>query len=611
MTEMSFEALPLAAPIQRALSEKGYTTPSPIQAAAIPVLLENHDLLACAQTGTGKTAAFALPILQRLFTERRKTKQYRVRVLVLTPTRELAVQIADSFRTYGKYMRLSLGLVHGGVSQRPQERALQGGLDVLVATPGRLIDLFEQGCMDLSEVDTFVLDEADRMLDMGFIHDIRRIAKELPEDRQTLLFSATMADEIARLASQLLKEPQEIRIAPAATTAEKIEQKLYFVLHEDKRALLTQLLEDHGDGNPAELRLIFTKTKHGANRLATQLNKEGIPAEAIHGNKTQAARLKALERFRKGKTSVLVATDVAARGIDVKDITLVVNFDMPMEPDSYVHRIGRTARAGASGLAVSFCSAEELKLLTAVQRLIRQDIPVEADHNFHAESIATRYRNFASRGKGGRGAGRSSFGGGRSGGQSRDNRSTGADRSAAGSRRFSDSQAGESRPERSERAERPERSERFGRPQRAERSEQPDRSERRERFDRPERAERAGRFNGAERGNRFGGQRDSAAAGSAERGATRGKRFEQGTGGQTPRSGGNRTSGNARSEARSGGNARAEREQRLFGGRAGKGGKRPAQGGGRQGSFGERHVATAESRPAKKGIGRFFRGLGR
>ncbi|MDP0494972.1 MAG: DEAD/DEAH box helicase [Verrucomicrobiota bacterium JB024] len=404
MTDSSFEALPLAAPLKRALSEKGYTTPSPIQAAAIPLLLEGHDLLACAQTGTGKTAAFALPILQRLHDDKRKPRPYSVRTLVLTPTRELAVQIADSFKTYGKHMRLSVGLVYGGVSQRPQERALKDGVDVLVATPGRLLDLYQQNCMDLDEVETFVLDEADHMLDMVFIHDLRRIAKELPENRQTLLFSATMAGQIAELAGKLLRSPREIRIAPAATTAEKVEQKILFVQQENKRALLTHMLGEHGDGKPAELRLVFTKTKHGANRLATQLSKDGIPADAIHGNKTQAARQKALNRFRNGEISVLVATDVAARGIDVKDVTLVVNYDLPMEPDSYVHRIGRTARAGASGLAVSFCSSEEVYLLNAIGRLIRQDIPIDAEHPYHAEPVAIRYRNPSKRRDDGRNA---------------------------------------------------------------------------------------------------------------------------------------------------------------------------------------------------------------
>jgi ATP-dependent RNA helicase RhlE len=406
MTDSSFEALPLAAPLKRALSEKGYTTPSPIQAAAIPLLLEGHDLLACAQTGTGKTAAFALPILQRLHDDKRKPRPYSVRTLVLTPTRELAVQIADSFKTYGKHMRLSVGLVYGGVSQRPQERALKDGVDVLVATPGRLLDLYQQNCMDLDAVETFVLDEADHMLDMGFIHDIRRIAKELPENRQTLLFSATMAGQIAELAGKLLRSPREIRIAPAATTAEKVEQKILFVQQENKRALLTHMLGEHGDGKPAELRLVFTKTKHGANRLATQLSKDGIPADAIHGNKTQAARQKALNRFRNGEISVLVATDVAARGIDVKDVTLVVNYDLPMEPDSYVHRIGRTARAGASGLAVSFCSSEEVYLLNAIGRLIRQDIPIDSEHPYHAEPVAIRYRNPSKRRDDGRNAGK-------------------------------------------------------------------------------------------------------------------------------------------------------------------------------------------------------------
>jgi ATP-dependent RNA helicase RhlE len=278
-------------------------------------------------------------------------------------------------------------------------------VDVLVATPGRLLDLYQQNCMDLDAVETFVLDEADHMLDMGFIHDIRRIAKELPENRQTLLFSATMAGQIAELAGKLLRSPREIRIAPAATTAEKVEQKILFVQQENKRALLTHMLGEHGDGKPVELRLVFTKTKHGANRLATQLTKDGIPADAIHGNKTQAARQKALNRFRNGEISVLVATDVAARGIDVKDVTLVVNYDLPMEPDSYVHRIGRTARAGASGLAVSFCSSEEVYLLNAIGRLIRQDIPIDAEHPYHAEPVAIRYRNPSKRRDDGRNAG--------------------------------------------------------------------------------------------------------------------------------------------------------------------------------------------------------------
>ncbi|QYY35533.1 DEAD/DEAH box helicase [Ruficoccus sp. ZRK36] len=393
MTDYSFKDLALAAPLERALTEKGYTNPSPIQAEAIPVLLRGHDLLACAQTGTGKTAAFALPMLQRLYEENRRPQQREVRTLVLSPTRELAVQIADSFRAYGKHMRLSVSLAYGGVAQSPQRRALKNGVDVLVATPGRLLDLYQQGCMDLSGVHTFVLDEADHMLDMGFIHDIRRIAKELPRERQTLMFSATMANSIAELAERLLKNPRQIRIAPAATTAEKVEQKVYFVEHANKRDLLVHLLNDHADGNPDELRLIFTKTKHGANRLATQLTRDGIAADAIHGNKSQAARQKALDRFRKREISVLVATDVAARGIDVKDITLVVNFDLPMEPDSYVHRIGRTARAGASGLAVSLCCGEQLSLLMAAERLIGYSVPEDSDHPFHAEPIAIRHRN--------------------------------------------------------------------------------------------------------------------------------------------------------------------------------------------------------------------------
>ena len=383
MSEVNFEQLALSAPIQRALSEKGYTQPSPIQARAIPVLLEGHDLLACAQTGTGKTAAFALPLLNRIAERPRKTFRRGVRHLVLTPTRELAGQIAENFKLYGRYVQFRLGMVYGGVSEKRQIKELFQGLDVLVACPGRLIYLMDQGHVDLSQLETFVLDEADRMLDMGFIRDIRKIEAKLPKKRHTLLLSATMAPDITKLAQAMLYKPKEIRIAPQGTTAEKVEQSVCFIGRKAKQKLVLEMMHRRYDEQPGELNLIFTRTKHGAKNLAKKLNTEGLRADSIHGNKSQSAREKTLERYRRGELDVLVATDVAARGIDVKNITLVVNFDLPMEPDAYVHRIGRTARAGASGHAVSFCSEEEVALLRQVERLIKKTIPVDREHDFH------------------------------------------------------------------------------------------------------------------------------------------------------------------------------------------------------------------------------------
>ncbi|MGB0415767.1 MAG: DEAD/DEAH box helicase [Coraliomargarita sp.] len=383
MSEFTFEQLPLAEPIQRALADKGYTQPSPIQAKAIPVLLEGGDMLACAQTGTGKTAAFALPLLNRINERPRKTFRRGVRHLILTPTRELAVQVAESFKLYGRDVPFRCGMIYGGVSEKPQIKELHVGWDVLVACPGRLLDLMDQGHADLSQVETFILDEADRMLDMGFIRDIRRITAKLPRRRQTLLFSATMAPEITKLAKDLLHEPTEIRIAPQGTTADKVDQSVCFLGKKAKQKRVLELMHRRIDEQGGELSLIFTRTKHGAKNLAKKLNQEGIQADSIHGNKSQSAREKTLERYRRGELDVLVATDVAARGIDVKKITLVVNFDLPMEPDAYVHRIGRTARAGASGRAVSFCSEEEVALLRAIERLIKKTVPVDADHDYH------------------------------------------------------------------------------------------------------------------------------------------------------------------------------------------------------------------------------------
>lgn len=387
MTELKFEQLALSAPIQRALADKGYSIPSPIQARAIPVLLEGRDLLACAQTGTGKTAAFALPLLNRMVEKPRQTFRRGVRHLVLAPTRELAGQVAESFAVYGKYVSFRSGMVYGGVSEKPQIQMLYQGLDVLVACPGRLLDLMNQGHVDLSQVETFILDEADRMLDMGFIRDIRKIESKLPKQRHTLLFSATMAPEIAKLGHEMLRNPEEIRIAPQGTTAEKVAQSVSFISGKGaKEARLLELLKSRAEEKANELSLIFTRTKHGAKNLARKLEQQGYRADSIHGNKSQSAREKTLDRYKSGDLDVLVATDVAARGIDVKNITLVVNYDLPMEADAYVHRIGRTARAGTSGHAISFCSEEEVALLREVEKLIKKTVPVDLDHAHHDQA---------------------------------------------------------------------------------------------------------------------------------------------------------------------------------------------------------------------------------
>jgi len=432
MSEITFQDLALADPIQRALRAKGYTTPSPIQAQAIPLLLEGHDLIACAQTGTGKTAAFALPVLDGFARNPRKPFRRGVRCLILTPTRELAVQVTESFKTYGDGLGLKIGMVFGGVSEKPQIKALYGGLDVLVATVGRLLDLKQQGHIDISQVDTFILDEADRMLDMGFIRDIRKIAAAIPQQRHTLLFSATMAPEITELANSLLHNPKEVRIAPQGTTADKIDQHVLFVKKADKQDLLLDLIKEHQDkANNKELSLIFSRTKHGAKNLAKKLCSEGIEADSLHGNKSQNARQKTLDMYKWGEVRVLVATDVASRGIDVKNITLVINFDLPMESDAYVHRIGRTARAGESGKALSFCSEDEVALLREVEKLIKRRIPIY-QHAYHAAQIEHHHTSGAPAQKpkqGGGGGGnrgpRSGGGGGgnrRSGGQSGGNR---------------------------------------------------------------------------------------------------------------------------------------------------------------------------------------------
>ncbi len=405
-SDITFDALRLSAPLLRALADKNYTNPSPVQAETIPHLLDGRDVLGCAQTGTGKTAAFALPILQRLSEDGKRCKPGRPRALVLTPTRELAVQVSESFATYGRYLKLSHAVVYGGVSQIPQVRALRRGVDVLVATPGRLLDLLDQRALELGEVEIFALDEADRMLDMGFAPDVKQIRSLLPQRRQSLLFSATMPDAILSLVDQILDNPVNVHITPVATTADKVAQWVCHVKQPNKLELLIHLIESDHNGRV----LVFSRTKHGANRLSVQLSKAGIPAGAIHGDKSQNARQNALERFRVGRDRVLVATDVAARGIDVKGISLVINFELPDEPDAYVHRIGRTARAGAEGLAISLCDRSEFRLLKSIQRIIRQDIPVMRDHP-HAEPVPQRAEGGSGRGRFGGGRGRQGGGG--------------------------------------------------------------------------------------------------------------------------------------------------------------------------------------------------------
>jgi ATP-dependent RNA helicase RhlE len=372
---VSFTDLGLAEPLLNALAAANYTTPTPIQAQAIPALLQGRDMLGLAQTGTGKTAAFALPILHRLAEQKEHVGPKAVRALILAPTRELAVQISDSFKTYGRNLRMRQAVVLGGVSQGPQVRALSRGVDILIATPGRLMDLLNQRHLRLDKVSHLVLDEADRMLDMGFIRDVRKIVAAVPARRQSLLFSATMPNEVAKLAAELLHNPERVEVTPQKVTVERIEQSVHHVNTADKRMLLENLLAD-----PAMKRVIvFTRTKHRANRVAEQLDKAGISADAIHGNKSQNARQKALDAFRKGRARVLVATDIAARGIDVSGVTHVVNYELPNEPESYVHRIGRTARAGADGAAISFCDSSERSYLRDIERLTKQRLNVVGD----------------------------------------------------------------------------------------------------------------------------------------------------------------------------------------------------------------------------------------
>lgn len=376
---MTFKDLGIIEPILKALEAEGYTQPTPIQEQSIPILLRRKDLLGCAQTGTGKTAAFAIPILQHLFLDPQRNKGRRkIKALIVTPTRELALQIGEGFSTYGKYTGINNTVVFGGVKQGPQTDALRRGVDVLVATPGRLLDLIDQGYISLRDVRFSVLDEADHMLDMGFIHDIRKIIERLPSQRQSLFFSATMPSAIIDLSRKILGNPEKVTINPEQTTAEKVEQSLYFVSRKGKPKLLVHLLKE----TYYDSVLVFSRTKHGADKITRVLNKADIKAEAIHGNKSQPARQRALGNFKAGKTMVLVATDIAARGIDVEELSLVINYDLPNVSETYIHRIGRTGRAQKSGIAISFCNEEEKAYLRDIQKLIKQKVPVVEEHPY-------------------------------------------------------------------------------------------------------------------------------------------------------------------------------------------------------------------------------------
>jgi len=372
----------LIEPLQRAVAEEGYTTPTPIQEQAIPPLLAGRDLLGCAQTGTGKTAAFTLPLLQELTLTVKPAQPHHPRSLILTPTRELAAQIGESIRTYGRHLRVTHTVIFGGVGQHPQTQALRRGPDVVVATPGRLIDLMDQGEVRLDQIELFILDEADRMLDMGFLPAVRKIIGRLPSQRHSLFFSATMPPAVAELAHTLLKNPVQITVSPGQPAVERIAQQLLFVDKENKDALLSELIEK----NAMDRVIVFTRTKHGADKAVRKLASAGISSAAIHGNKSQNARTTALAGFKTGRIRALVATDIAARGLDVDGITHVVNYDLPEEPETYVHRIGRTARAGADGDAVSFCAARERDWLRGIEKMIRKPIPVEINHRYHSET---------------------------------------------------------------------------------------------------------------------------------------------------------------------------------------------------------------------------------
>ena len=397
---MTFKELNIIEPILKSLSEKGYKKPSPIQAQSIPILLQGKDLLGCAQTGTGKTAAFAIPIIQKLYENKyneKTTGRRTIKALVVTPTRELALQIAESFTEYGKHTGIKNTVIFGGVKQLQQTQALRKGVDVLVATPGRLLDLINQGFVNLKNVQYSVLDEADHMLDMGFIHDITKIINLLPEKRQSLFFSATMPPEIIKLSKKILGNPEKVTIEPEKTTAEKVEQSLYFVSKKNKTKLLTHLL----NWEKVDTALVFSRTKHGADKIVRALSKERINAAAIHGNKSQNQRQRALSDFKNGKVKILIATDIAARGIDIDELSHVFNFDLPSVPETYIHRIGRTGRAGHSGIAISFCDGDEAEYLRDIQKLIGQTVEVIKDHPFPEKGLDenTKKRPQKSRGQ--------------------------------------------------------------------------------------------------------------------------------------------------------------------------------------------------------------------
>ena len=375
---MTFEQLELIEPIRKALKKEKYTTPTPIQAEAIPVVLDGSDLLGCAQTGTGKTAAFSIPIIQKIEERISRGRKPGIKALILTPTRELAIQIGESFTAYGRYTHVKHTVIFGGVGQKPQTDALERGVDVLIATPGRLLDLINQGFIRLDTLEYFVLDEADRMLDMGFVHDVKKVIAKLPGERQNLMFSATMPTEIEQLAAGILRKPAFVKVDPVSSTVDRIQQSLYYVEKGNKKFLLPWLIKNLQP--PVVNALVFSRTKHGADKIAKDLTKQGIPAAAIHGNKSQTARVTALENFKAGKTRVLVATDIAARGIDISELSHVFNYDLPEVPETYVHRIGRTARAGADGTAVSFCAPEEQEYLAGIEKLNRRKIPVVSGH---------------------------------------------------------------------------------------------------------------------------------------------------------------------------------------------------------------------------------------
>lgn len=375
---MKFNELNLLEPILNALTKQGYTEPTPIQQQAIPYVLEGRDVMGCAQTGTGKTAAFAIPIIQRIHAFKQADNSNKIRALIVTPTRELAIQIEESFKNYGSELKLRYTVIFGGVNQSQQVNRLKNGVDVLIATPGRLLDLQQQGFIKLGNLEIFVLDEADRMLDMGFIHDVKKIIKMIPAKRQTLFFSATMPKEITSLANSILTDPVKVEVNPVSSTAEMIEQALYYVDTPAKKDLLVHVLKE----TTAPSVLVFSRTKHGADKIVKLLAKNKVTAEAIHGNKSQNARQRALSNFKDKTSRVLVATDIAARGIDIDELSFVINYDIPNIPETYVHRIGRTGRAGASGIAVSFCDKEERKYIRDIQKLISLEIPVVSNHPF-------------------------------------------------------------------------------------------------------------------------------------------------------------------------------------------------------------------------------------